>query len=79
VPTAIRRVTSRVAQTQPRVLRRLARPVTPGRSPVRRPMRRAIGGGAIGGGAIGARACPNCGRQHRFNFPGPVTLTVQGR
>lgn len=67
VPTAIRRATARIARS-PGAVRRLVRPTTSIITPRRRR-------GIVGRGGF----CPVCGRTHRYNLRGPVSLTIQGR
>jgi hypothetical protein len=69
LPQAVRRATAQVAR-RPRMVRQLARPVTP---------TRARGGVARGGIVRGGAACPTCGRRRTYTLRGPVRLSIQGQ
>jgi hypothetical protein len=64
LPQAVRRATAQVAR-RPRVVRQLARPVTPARTR-----------GVV---ARGGAACPTCGRRRTYTLRGPVRLIIQGQ
>jgi hypothetical protein len=69
MPQAVRRAATQVARS-PRLVRQLARPVSPAR---------ARGGMARGGIAPSGGSCPTCGRRRLYTLRGPVRLSIRGQ
>lgn len=69
MPQAVRRATTQVVRN-PRLVRQLARPVSPAR---------ARGGMVRGGIAPSGGSCPTCGRRRIYSLRGPVRLSIRGQ